>query len=85
MKREEAVANALAVLTYCELKGIGSIRSFDDYQASIFVSIHFNKVDNEIHERREEISPLIMGGTIPRVYSSPNKDFETLDIRWLIG
>lgn len=82
MKREEAIANAMAVLAYCELKNIGYIRSFTDYEVQVFISIHFRKLGEEIYEVKKDIKPLLIDGTTIEVCSNPHTGYETLDIIW---
>lgn len=82
MKKEEAIANALAVLAYCELKNIGDIRSFTDYEVQVVICIHFPKLDEEVYEAKKDILPLLLDGTTIVVCSYPEKNYETLDISW---
>ena len=82
MKREEAIANAMSVLTYCELKNIGHIRSFTDYESLTQICLHFRKLGEEVYEAKKEIHPLLTDGTIIEVCSYPEKGYETLDISW---
>lgn len=82
MKKEEAIANALAVLAYCELKNIGHIRSLTDYDVQVFICIHFPKLGEEVYEAKKDIHPLLLDGTTIGVCSYPEKNYETLDISW---
>lgn len=80
MKREEAIANAMAVLAYCELKNIGHIRCFTDFDLEVLICIHFRKLGEEVYEAKKDIHPLLLDGTTIEVCSHPEKEYETLDI-----
>lgn len=82
MKREEAIANAMAVFAYAELRQLGYIRKITDYEWEVQISIHIKKNGNAVHECKKDIIPLLIDGTTIEEYSSPNRGFDSLDIIW---
>ena len=84
MKKEEAVANAMAVFAYAELRQIGHIRTFCDYELEVSITIHFKTIGEEIYNARHAIYPLLMDGTTIEEHSYPNRGYECLDLTWSI-
>ena len=84
MKKEEAVANALAVFTYAELRQIGHIRTFCDYELEVQITIHFKTTGEEALQAKKDISPLLMDGTTIEAHTYPNRGYDCLDFIWSI-
>lgn len=84
MKKEEAIANAMSVFTFAELKQIGYIRTITDYELEIQLTIHFKCNGNDAHESKKDIYPLLMDGTTIEEVSFPNRGYDCLDIIWSI-
>lgn len=84
MKKEEAVANAMAVFAYAELRQLGHIRTFYDYELEVVITIHFKTMGNEAHQSKKDINPLLMDGTTIEERSYPERGYDCLDIIWSI-
>lgn len=85
MKREEAISNAMQVIAFATEKNLGHIRTFSDYELSIYVTIHFKEMNNDIYKAREEISSIIIDETKAEIASYPEEGYETLDYEWDIN
>lgn len=84
MKKEEAVANAMAVFAYAELRQLGHIRTFYDYEFEVEITIHFQPAGEEAHKAKKDIYPLLMDGTTIEEQSYPLRGYDCLDIIWSI-
>lgn len=84
MKKEEAVANAMAVFAYAELRQLGHVRTFYDYEMEVDITILFKSDGEEALQAKKDIYPLLMDGTTIEIHTYPNRGYDSLDFIWSI-